>query len=282
MVRRKNLLPDRDLIFGKVVRSLYQLHKRVFLFTAGAWLVMVGLLFTLPIAFCGYLNTDWDTNFWYYLSESGGVYGTTILVTLLCGVFAAMRQGWQKKLRSFVGSMSFFILVLGGIAYINEYGLKPYLRRPRPSHQFLLQSPGQQDTTLLPRYYQNKVEQRRVFLKKFIQQNPDKVKAISPRVLNHWVQEAGYSFPSGHSQNVFLLATILVFWLWRILPAHKQYWVFVPITWAVLVCLSRVALGVHTETDVSLGAASGLIIAYIFSFTGLLNRLYGALPRHLG
>jgi len=263
------------------MRAHYQHHKRAILLNIGAWLLMVAMLLGLPIAFCGYERGDWDTNFWYFLSESGGVYGTTFLVTLLCVVFAVRRQTWPKKLASFVGSFGFFALVLGGIAYTNEYGLKPLLRKPRPSHRYLLSSPGQQDTSLLQQYYQHEVTQRRVYLQQFIRANPEKVKAISPRVLNHWVQEAGYSFPSGHAQNAFLLGSILVFWLWRVLPPQKSYWLIVPITWAVLVCLSRVALGVHTETDVALGAASGLVLAYIFSLTGLLNRLFGVLPIHL-
>jgi len=262
------------------MRAHFRNHRRAILLNFGAWLVMVVMLFSLPIAFCGYERGDWDTNFWYFLSESGGVYGTTFLVTLLCAVFAVLRQTWKKKLASFVGSFSFFVLVLGGIAFTNEYGLKPLLRKPRPSHQYLLSSVGQ-DTTLLLRYYQQEVAQRRKYLQQFIRANPEKVKAISPRVLNHWVQEAGYSFPSGHAQNAFLLGSILVFWLWRALPAQKSFWLVLPITWAVLVCLSRVALGVHTETDVALGAASGLVLAYIFSVTGLLNRLFGVLPKHL-
>ncbi|MGV3503446.1 MAG: phosphatase PAP2 family protein [Adhaeribacter sp.] len=245
-----------------------------------AWLAMVILLFSLPIAFCGYESGDRDTIYWYYLSESGGVFGTGILVTVLCLFFASFRSGWKKKTRSFAGSLGFFALVLGGIAFVNENALKPFLQKPRPSHKFLLQA-GVQDTSLLTKYYQNEVEQRRAYLRVFIQQNPEKVKAISPRVLNHWVEEAGYSFPSGHSQNAFLLATILVFWLWGVLPRRQQYWMALPVTWAVMVCLSRVALGVHTETDVAFGAAFGLVFAYILSFTGLLNRLYGTLPNHI-
>lgn len=241
---------------------------------------MVIMLLSLPIAFCGYESGDRDTIFWYYLSESGGVIGTTVLVTVLCLFFASLRSGWKRKTRAFAASFGFFALVLGGIAFTNENALKPLLRKPRPSHQFLLQSGGS-ETSLLPEYYQNEVVERRAYLRQFIQQNPGKVKAISPQVLNHWVEEAGYSFPSGHSQNAFLLATILVFWLWGVLPRRKHYWLALPVSWAMMVCLSRVALGVHTEVDVAFGSAFGLIFAYVFSFTGLLNRLYGTLPNHI-
>lgn len=258
----------------------YYKFKRAIFSSLGAWLAMVVILFTLPIAFCGYEQADWDTNCWYYLSESGGVYGTALLVTLLCGVFAIMRQGWQKKVISFINSFSFFVLVLGGVAYGNEYGLKPLLHSPRPSHRYLLQT-SVKDSVSLITYYRNTADQRRRYLRSFILAHPEKVKAISPRVLNHWIAEAGYSFPSGHSLNVFLLATILVFWLWQALPRDKYYWILLPLVWAVLVCLSRVALGVHTETDVSVGAAVGLFLAYIFAFTGLLNRLFGVLPKKL-
>jgi len=262
------------------MRAHFQNHRRAILLNLGAWLVMVVMLFSLPIAFCGYESGDWDTNFWYFLSESGGVYGTAFLVITLCGILATSRQTWKKRMASFAGSLSFFTLVVGGIAFANEYGLKPLIRKPRPSHVYLLQS-SRQDPALLLQYYQNEVAQRREYLQQFIQANPEKVKAIAPRVLNHWVQEAGYSFPSGHAQNAFLLGSILVFWLWRVLPPQKQFWLIVPIIWAVLVGLSRVALGVHTETDVALGAAFGLMLAYIFSVTGLLNRLFGVLPKHL-
>ena len=262
------------------MRTHFRNNRLAILASLAAWLLLLLVLFTLPVAFSGYQQGDWDTSSWYFLSQSGGVYGTTLLVLVLCGAFASIRSGQKKKLIAFVGSFSFFTLVLGGVAFTNEYGLKPLLHQPRPSHLYLLQ-PARQDTTLIPQFYRNTVEQRRAYLLHFIQSHPDKVKAISPAVLNHWVMEAGYSFPSGHAQNAFLLATILVFWLVRALPPHKYYWLAVPLTWAVLVSLSRVALGVHAETDVAAGAAAGLLLTFVLSLTGILNRLFGVLPAHL-
>ncbi len=75
----------------------------------------------------------------------------------------------------------------------------------------------------------------------------------------HWVQESGFSFPSGHSFNAFLLAMVLAYGIY-----HNQFraqWrkLFVlPFIWALAVAVSRVAIGVHTPLDVSTGAAMGI------------------------
>ncbi len=148
------------------MRTHFHNHRLAILASLGAWLLLVGMLFLLPVAFSGYKQGDWDTSSWYFLSQSGGVYGTTLLVLGLCGAFASIRSGIKKKIASFTGSFSFFALVLGGMAFTNEYGLKPLLHQPRPSHRYLLQ-PTRQDTTALPQFYRNAVEQRRAYLLHF-------------------------------------------------------------------------------------------------------------------
>ncbi len=65
-----------------------------------------------------------------------------------------------------------------------------------------------------------------------------------------------HSFPSGHAARAFLIAVIASFlgplWLAALL------WV-----WAPLVCLARVAMGVHYVSDVIAGAFVGVIVAGI-------------------
>jgi undecaprenyl-diphosphatase len=64
-----------------------------------------------------------------------------------------------------------------------------------------------------------------------------------------------FSFPSGHTGGAFLLAVILT----AALPALAPF-VF---TWATLVGLSRVYLGVHYPGDVLAGLALGVISANV-------------------
>ncbi|GAA4314707.1 phosphatase PAP2 family protein [Nibribacter koreensis] len=253
------------------MKTHYRQHKSALLISGGVWLFLVVLLWTLPIAFSGYLASDADTNFWYWLSESGGVFGTTALAVLLCGLAAGQQKGIKQKIRSFAVAFGFLLVTLGGIAFVNEYFIKPITQVPRPSHLFLLKPAGE-----IEKFYLQDVSARPAFLQQYLHSNPAVSSNVSPLVLAHWVQECGYSFPSGHSLNVFLLGTMLTLYLGWQLPRRKQLWLLVPLGWALLVCLSRVALGVHSEWDVALGSAAGFTVAYVLSVTGLLHKVFKA------
>jgi undecaprenyl-diphosphatase len=64
-----------------------------------------------------------------------------------------------------------------------------------------------------------------------------------------------FSFPSGHTSAAFLMATLL----------SSYYPALIPLlfTWASLVGLARVILGVHFPTDTIIGALMGSSIALI-------------------
>ncbi|GAB3811805.1 hypothetical protein GCM10028895_02260 [Pontibacter rugosus] len=233
---------------------------------------MVLFVWLLPVGFSGYLQADADTLFWYSVSESGGVYGTTALALILCATAAYQQASMWHKVKAFSVGFGFLILTLGGVAALNEYVIKPITQVPRPSHTFLLAREG--DKSLLPEFYIKTVPERQVYLQQHISQNATKYAEVAPEVLAHWVQESGYSFPSGHSQNAFMLGTMLALWLGLQLPGRRLWLLSIPLVWAVLVCLSRVALGVHSEWDVSLGAALGLLLAYLLSLTGVLHRIF--------
>ncbi|QFY44652.1 phosphatase PAP2 family protein [Candidatus Methylospira mobilis] len=64
-----------------------------------------------------------------------------------------------------------------------------------------------------------------------------------------------FSFPSGHTSAAFLMATLLSSYYPALLPLL--------FTWASLVGLARVVLGVHFPTDTVIGALMGSSIALI-------------------
>ncbi len=76
----------------------------------------------------------------------------------------------------------------------------------------------------------------------------------------------GYSFPSGHSQGIFSMGTLLI-------KEHGQYkWLkYILITLMILVPISRVYLAQHYMSDILVGAAIGVI----FSLLGLFLLEYG-------
>lgn len=77
-----------------------------------------------------------------------------------------------------------------------------------------------------------------------------------PDLWAHLVEEKAFSFPSGHAMasSAFVTALILLLWYtrWRTLV------IFVGALFVVLVCSSRLYLGVHYPSDVLTGALASL------------------------
>lgn len=75
------------------------------------------------------------------------------------------------------------------------------------------------------------------------------------------VEEAGYSFPSGHSMGAFALYASLAFLIWRHVHARKGRIAVILLSslMIVLIGVSRIYLGVHYPSDVIGGyMASGI------------------------
>jgi len=68
-----------------------------------------------------------------------------------------------------------------------------------------------------------------------------------------------YGFISSHAANTFALAVVLA----HFLKARFRYFPPFIYSWAVLVCYSRIYLGVHYPSDIICGALFGSIIAII-------------------
>jgi undecaprenyl-diphosphatase len=77
-----------------------------------------------------------------------------------------------------------------------------------------------------------------------------------------------YSFPSGHAQTAFVIATVLAAFL------DRRYNI-ITFLLAAAVCMSRIYLGVHFFTDVVAGAAAGVVVGVLAVYCLERLELYG-------
>jgi len=143
---------------------------------------------------------------------------------------------------------------------VNEHAIKPSIRASRPSHTYIVDHT--KSNARLDSIYLLAENNKRKFFQGLISAAPITFENIDPRILDHWAEETGYSFPSGHSFNAFLLAGIIAFGIYQMAPKNRRVLSAIPLLWASLVALSRVAVGAHTAWDVSVGSAMGLVLAY--------------------
>ena len=86
---------------------------------------------------------------------------------------------------------------------------------------------------------------------------------LAPAVRRHWIQETGYSFPSGHSFAAVLFATFFLAMGVSYTRAPRVWLFYLLLPWALAVCYSRLILWVHTPTDVTFGGLGGLVLGFV-------------------
>jgi phosphatidylglycerophosphatase B len=160
------------------------------------------------------------------------------------------------------------VVILSSFAYLNEHLIKTTIKASRPSHTYIVKQT--KFLTKLDSIYGLAENNKRIFFQEVMAADSVTFGSIDPRILDHWAQETGYSFPSGHSFNAFLLAGIIAFGIHQNASKSRKWVCVIPLLWASLVALSRVAVGAHTPLDVSVGSAMGIVLAYTlmsFRFT---------------
>jgi len=204
----------------------------------------------------------------YWTTESAGRIGTIVILLVAGLVYAAYASSWLERVKTFFGIFIMLGVVLLLFSYLNEHVLKPAIGGFRPSHTFIINQT--KSAAKLDSLYHIPEADRRTFFRELIASDTVSFKDIDEVILNHWVAEAGYSFPSGHSFNAFLLGTFLAFGLFH---TRFRWLACIPLGWASFVALSRVALGAHSPLDVSIGAAIGMTIAYALLQLPMARRL---------
>ncbi|MCC6369884.1 MAG: phosphatase PAP2 family protein [Bacteroidia bacterium] len=229
----------------------------------------MGLVYLLPLAFTACApNSKW-CHLAYAFTTSGGPVGFFFLLVFTGICYTLSEEGIKQKVVVFLKTVLSLVLVMGVLAYVNERLTKPILKSQRPSHLFMLGQTSQSQA--IDSLYQLSKAERKVFFAQLIKNNPAPFNQIDPTILEHWVEESGYSFPSGHTFNAFLFSMIIAYAIFynRSKPQWRKLY-FIPFLWALGVAVSRVAVGAHSALDVSAGAALGVLLGTIllyFDFT---------------
>jgi phosphatidylglycerophosphatase B len=233
-----------------------------------AWLCLLILVWGFPIAFTTCLKNSWQTNIALLITESAGVVGTSILLVAISVMVAVTKKGKIGMIKHGLKTVVLLLGLLGGIAFFNEHATKKIFALHRPCHTLLVAQTNQ--SIRLDSLYALPKKQKTVILQQIILTHEAALNYVDRNVLLHWVAESGYSFPSGHSLNAFLLASILACFLYSNTHYFFKLFFYAPFVWAILVAASRVTLGVHTALDVSAGALMGLLIALLLMVGNVL------------
>lgn len=249
------------------------LRIRLLLLISVICLLILSSTFFLPYGFSA-IHEGWSATFWLFISNTGGTIGVPLITLLFCILISMHYKGWKSKLLVITGALVVFSLVLGVFARLNEFFIKEQLKVERPNIIFLHETMGFDNEAF---YSIESKDERRVFIEEFFNGQLSQVilfddEPLHPKVIRHWLHETGYSFPSGHSVNAFLMAMLMAYIILFIYSDFRRRLFFaLPLVWATLVALSRVILGVHSPMDISLGAALGCLMAMLIISTRLID-----------
>ncbi len=218
---------------------------------------MLCVIWLFPIGFTACSKDSLWCSTAYWITESSGKWGTALIILAASFLFIIWLQ--EKKGITFLKSILAFSILLGTFAFVNENVTKKILKLPLPCQTYMASQCG--TAVKMDSICSLGESVRKSFFEQLVKSNPSGFNNIDQKVLNHWMQEAGYSFPSGHSFNAFLLACILAFSMYESKNKIAKQLYILPFFWAATVCVSRVAIGAHSPVDVSFGAGLGLLIA---------------------
>ena len=205
-----------------------------------------------------------------WFSDSGH-FPFVVLVGLTFLLLLISRHGLSGRTRIYMVLCAVFIsIVLAGCgAWLNENIVKETFKYPRPNIQYLAGEGGNGPLGMTAReFYQGPDKDKRTKLQrsKILQQvlNQQMVPVtLSADVQEHWINETGYSFPSGHSFASLFFASFFLALGLSYLSGWKKYVFYLLLPWALVVCYSRLVLRVHTPLDITVGALEGLLLGII-------------------
>ena len=200
----------------------------------------------------------------FYTAESGGI-GVLPVIIFGMAFLLLSRAGiaWRQRGSTLASMVLVLSLFLGGGAYLNEYAIKPFFAVHRPCIKELAkETDGASVLGVSPaEFYQIPDKpQRSAYLSERLQ---DAGPPMEECVRRHWIQETGYSFPSGHSFSSMLVATFFMALGLGYFTDSRRLVCLLLVFWAVAVCFSRPVLRVHSPIDVCAGALEGILVGWL-------------------
>lgn len=235
---------------------------------------LISTSFLFPFGFSA-IHNGFSADFWLFISHSGGTFGVPVITFFFCIIISLQFKGWLKKSLSISLSLITFSIILGGFAQLNEFFIKEKLKVERPYIKYL----EEQKVLDAETFYKHPTkDERRTYFKQLLKEQHINTfyfnnQPLHPDVMKHWLHETGYSFPSGHSVNAFLMATLIGYILLFIYADFRRRMLFLlPFLWALLVAASRVILGVHSPIDVTFGATWGCLTGILIIRIGFIDK----------
>ncbi|MDQ3022069.1 MAG: phosphatase PAP2 family protein [Bacteroidota bacterium] len=230
-----------------------------YLASLGSFVLLILIVYLFPVEFSGYRITDASAPVWYLLTMTGGILGGSFIIIALLFYLIIHFKKKSKKIKNvylFIGIVFIIQIIITGSTLLY---FKEVFHQTRPSQLYfiekgLIENEGRD-------YFAMSPDKKINYLQSKIEKNKKILEDVYPPILNSWVNDNGYSFPSGHAQTSFFLGTILAFVIYK--TSSNKYYIFIPLIWAVLVAVSRVVIGIHFPFDVTVGAFMGLLIGLI-------------------
>ena len=202
------------------------------------------------------------------LAFSDSAKGAMPYIVIAYIVLIVSRDGVDRRqrLREAAAMTLAMVLFLGAGAWFNERLVKPAFASPRPD---IVELSNRGVLPISPtRFYEiGSKGERRQYLANVFSESQGAALRLSPQVRQHWLEETGYSFPSGHSSASMLVATFFLCVGGATLRGRRALALVPLLPWALFVCVSRPVLRVHRPLDITLGAVQGTIIgvcAFLF------------------
>ena len=236
-----------------------------------AFLITSAAAWIPPLSFSGFQTDQTFSRIWLLISDSGAHWGIGFAMLLATTLVATKHTGLKIRTLKAIQFLAGLFAILFTFALINEFVTKPAAGKHRP---FVIKLEKEGLLIGDELYGQGNKPERTRFLEKLFAENANHplIQSVHPLVRRHWEVHTGFSFPSGHSQNAFLFAMILGYLIGELVSNGKR-WMWIPFLWAGAICLSRVALGVHSPLDITIGALTGALIGGLILKLGLLNKL---------
>ena len=202
-------------------------------------------------------------NFAWWLTESASVYGIPVVgIVMLLLVSRRPLRPWRERFADMMVIAGLLLVVLGLVSLSNEHLIKPGFHVFRPNILQLASNPPARPALGISAaaFYQlPDKDARSDYLSGILNAADYNGPELQPMLKHHWIEETGYSFPSGHTTAAMALASFFLALASTRFSGRKLIpYLLLPL-WVLLVAWSRTVLQVHTPVDVLAGAVQGLV-----------------------